>query len=110
MKIAESEISFNRYNIGGNQEISNIELANMICDYLDVKTTKDQSFKNQISFVDDRPGHDFRYAINSERIKNDLSFEISNFMKESIIITVDWYFDNQDWLNNKNLSARECKS
>ena len=110
MKVAESEISFNRYNIGGNQEISNIELANMICDYLDVKITKDQSFKNQISFVDDRPGHDFRYAINSERIKNDLSFEISNFMKESIIITVDWYFDNQDWLNNKHLSARECKS
>ena len=110
MKIAESKISFNRYNIGGNQEFSNIELANIICDYLDEKITKDQSFKNQISFVDDRPGHDFRYAINSERIKNDLSFEISNFMKESIIITVDWYFDNQDWLNNKNLSAEECKS
>ena len=107
MKIAENDLSFNRYNIGGNQEIANIELANMICDYLDLKVTKGETFKNQISFVDDRLGHDFRYAINSERIKDDLSFEPSYVLKEGVTITVDWYLDNQDWLYNKNLSAKE---
>ncbi len=86
------------YNIGGENESSNIELVKMICEILDSKKPKSNgSYKDQISFVDDRPGHDARYAINPLRISKELGWRPSVTLEEGLNLTVKWYLDNEDW-------------
>lgn len=90
------------YNIGGNNEKTNIEVVNYICDLLDeIKPQKNgQSYRKQINFVKDRPGHDQRYAIDASKISNELDWRPEETFDSGIKKTVQWYLDNQDWVKN----------
>ena len=90
------------YNIGGNQELTNIALVNKICDILDeIKPSKtNDSYRDLITFVNDRPGHDFRYAIDSTKIKNELNFIPKETIDKGLRKTIKWYLANQSWINN----------
>jgi len=90
------------YNIGGNQEISNLELVYQICDILDkIRPSKTMdSYRNLITFVKDRPGHDFRYAIDSTKIQNQLKFFPKETIHSGLRKTINWYLENEDWIEN----------
>ncbi len=85
------------YCIGGNNQLTNNEIAAIICDYLDKYFKKDFSHKKLIKFVDDRPGHDRRYAIKPDYIFKELGWKPKYKFKEGIKKTVDWYINNIDW-------------
>lgn len=85
------------YNIGGENERRNIELVQMICAVLDLKRPKPQPYSNLITFVDDRPGHDLRYAIDPTRIREELGWRATVPIEEGIGRTVDWYLNNELW-------------
>ena len=90
------------YNIGGNQEISNLELVHQICDILDkIRPSKTiDSYRSLITFVKDRPGHDFRYAIDSTKIQNQLKFFPKETIHSGLRKTINWYLENEDWIEN----------
>jgi dTDP-glucose 4,6-dehydratase len=81
------------YNIGADAELTNLELVQAICDYLDVKvpTSSGKSYRKHIIFVEDRKGHDKRYAINSDKIKKELGWTPNTNFQIGIEATVDWY-------------------
>ena len=89
------------YNIGGNNEWQNIELIKFLCKIMDEKLVRELgSSEKLITYVKDRSGHDQRYAIDSTKLKNDLGWSPSIKFKEGLESTVQWYLDNEDWLNN----------
>ena len=90
------------YNIGGNEEKTNLNIVNLICEILDKKSPSLElsSYKELITYVKDRPGHDFRYAINAQKIKNELGWEPKYKFSNAISDTIDWYLSNKDWWNN----------
>lgn len=89
------------YNIGGNNEIKNIEIVHTICDILnEIKPSENGDYKNLITFVDDRPGHDLRYAIDSSKVQNDLGWKPKESFKSGIQKTVKWYIKNESWWKN----------
>lgn len=87
------------YNIGGNNEVKNLDLVRMLCDLMDELTSDLPVFpaRKLISFVQDRPGHDRRYAIEASKIKNELGWEPSVTIKEGLRQTVQWYLENRHW-------------
>lgn len=86
------------YNIGGENERSNLELVRTLCAILDRKRPKAAgSYADQITFVTDRPGHDARYAIDPTRIRNELGWRPSVTVEEGLERTVDWYLTHEDW-------------
>ncbi|WP_417525590.1 dTDP-glucose 4,6-dehydratase [Marinovum sp.] len=86
------------YNIGGENERSNLELVRMICAILDEKAPRATgSYSDLITFVADRPGHDARYAIAPGRIRDELGWRPSVTVEEGLDCTVQWYLDNRDW-------------
>jgi dTDP-glucose 4,6-dehydratase len=85
------------YNIGGENERTNIDLVRTICGILDVKRPKPAPYADQITFVTDRPGHDARYAIDPSRIRNELGWRPSVTVEEGLERTVQWYLDNEAW-------------
>jgi dTDP-glucose 4,6-dehydratase len=86
------------YNIGGENERSNLELVRTLCDILDAKRPKTEgSYADQITFVTDRPGHDARYAIDPSRIREELGWRPSVTVEEGLARTVQWYLDHEDW-------------
>jgi dTDP-glucose 4,6-dehydratase len=86
------------YNIGGENERTNLELVETICSILDQKRPKPSgSYMDQISFVPDRPGHDKRYAIDPARIRDELGWRPSVTVEEGLEKTVQWYLDNEPW-------------
>jgi dTDP-glucose 4,6-dehydratase len=89
------------YNVGGNSERQNIEVVRAICDLLDQRRPRaDGKLRSsQITFVADRPGHDRRYAIDASKLKNELGWEPKHTFEQGIAATVDWYLNNQDWVN-----------
>jgi len=89
------------YNIGGNNEWTNIDLIRKLCEVMDkaLGRVPGESAK-LITFVKDRAGHDKRYAIDSGKLMNELRWEPSLQFEEGIEKTVDWYLQNEDWLNN----------
>ena len=86
------------YNIGGRNERENLYIAHTICTLLDSLKPKEQAYKEQISFVTDRPGHDFRYAIDASKIENGLGWKANENFESGIKKTVQWYLDNTDRL------------
>jgi dTDP-glucose 4,6-dehydratase len=85
------------YNIGGNNEWTNLEIAQKICDILDEKCKrKKDSYRDLIKFVKDRPGHDRRYAINAEKIIKELEWSAKENFSTGIIKTIDWYLMRQN--------------
>ena len=86
------------YNIGGENERSNLELVKTLCAILDEKRPKaDGSYADQITFVTDRPGHDARYAIDPTRIRDELGWRPSVTVEQGLALTVDWYLANEPW-------------
>ena len=85
------------YNIGGENEVRNIDLVRMICAILDAKHPKATPHADQISFVPDRPGHDLRYAIDPTRIRTELGWRPSVTLEQGLERTVQWYLDNAPW-------------
>ncbi|PWH83892.1 dTDP-glucose 4,6-dehydratase [Algibacter marinivivus] len=79
------------YNIGGKNERNNLYIANTICSILDEVLPKKKPYKDQISFVKDRPGHDYRYAIDASKIENDLEWVSKENFESGIRKTIDWY-------------------
>tara|TARA_R110002074_G_scaffold39859_2_gene107038 strand:+ start:21 stop:1058 length:1038 start_codon:yes stop_codon:yes gene_type:complete len=85
------------YNIGGENEVSNLELVKMICALLDERNPSGAPHADLITFVTDRPGHDQRYAIDPTRIRAELGWKPSVTVEEGLARTVDWYLENEDW-------------
>ncbi len=85
------------YNIGGEAEARNIDLVRMICAILDRKCPEGAPHARLITFVEDRPGHDLRYAIDPTRIREELGWRPSVTLEEGLERTVQWYLDNESW-------------
>lgn len=86
------------YNIGGENERTNLELVKTLCGILDYLHPRDEgSYADLITFVTDRPGHDARYAIDPNRIRNELGWRPSVTLEEGLEKTVQWYLDNENW-------------
>ena len=85
------------YNIGGHNEKKNIEVVETICSILDKKVPKDRPYKDLITFVKDRPGHDIRYAIDASKIAKDLGWKPEETFESGLEKTVDWYLNNKEW-------------
>ena len=98
------------YNIGGENEVRNIDLVAMICTVLDRLKPGFAPYAQQITFVQDRPGHDLRYAIDPTRISTELGWRPSVTLKQGLEKTVQWYLDNEDWwqalLNRDGVGTR----
>ncbi|GEQ84863.1 dTDP-glucose 4,6-dehydratase [Patiriisocius marinistellae] len=86
------------YNIGGRNERENLYIAHTICEILDELQPKGFKYKEQITFVTDRPGHDFRYAIDASKIENELGWKADENFETGIKKTIAWYLDNTDRL------------
>ena len=109
------------YNIGGWNEKANLEVVHTLCDILDKLTPKTAgSYRDQITYVQDRPGHDRRYAIDARKIERELGWKPAETFESGIAKTVQWYLDNQEWVRNvqsgdyqnwldKNYASRDSK-
>lgn len=87
------------YNIGGNNELKNIDLVRMLCQILDRKLPRSDGapYENQIQFVTDRPGHDLRYAIDAGKIERKLGWKPEQDRRTGFERTVQWYLENREW-------------
>ena len=88
------------YNIGGHNEKKNIDVVHTICDLLDEIVPKETSYREQLTYVADRPGHDRRYAIDADKISRELGWKPQETFKSGIRKTVEWYLNNQQWVSN----------
>jgi dTDP-glucose 4,6-dehydratase len=89
------------YNIGGNNEWTNIDLIYLLCKIMDQKLGRQAGTSEKlITFVKDRAGHDLRYAIDSSKLQSELGWSPSLRFEEGLSKTVDWYLANEEWLNN----------
>jgi dTDP-glucose 4,6-dehydratase len=96
------------YNIGGNNEWQNIELIRKLCEIMDKKLKRPRGESSKlITFVKDRAGHDLRYAIDSSKIQRELGWEPSLQFAEGLEKTVDWYLENETWLEHILTGAYE---
>ncbi len=89
------------FNIGGHNEWTNIDLIKLFCKVMDEKLGREPgSSEKLITYVTDRAGHDLRYAIDSTKLQNELGWKPSLQFEEGIRLTIDWYMENQSWLDN----------
>jgi dTDP-glucose 4,6-dehydratase len=89
------------YNIGGNNEWANLDLVKKLCEIMDGKLFRKPGTSEQlITFVKDRAGHDFRYAIDSSKLQNELGWQPEAKFDEGFEQTIDWYLSNMEWLDN----------
>ncbi len=89
------------YNIGGHNEWTNIDLIQVLCKIMDKKLNREEGESAKlITFVKDRAGHDLRYAIDSSKLQKELGWVPSLQFEEGLEKTVDWYLENEEWLNN----------
>ena len=93
------------YNIGGHNEKQNLEVVHTICDLLDEMVPKTGSYREQITYVVDRPGHDRRYAIDARKMSIELNWQPQETFESGIRKTVQWYLENQQWVNNVKSGA-----
>ena len=101
IKVALEGVVGETYNIGGNNEKKNIEVVHLICDLLDElypsKNPKIKTYKQLICFVEDRAGHDTRYAIDASKIQKELNWKPEETFESGLKKTVRWYLDNEPW-------------
>jgi dTDP-glucose 4,6-dehydratase len=87
------------YNVGGWNEKNNLEVVHTLCDLLDdLKPRPQGSYREQITFVKDRPGHDRRYAIDARKLERELNWKPAETFESGLRKTVEWYLDNQEWV------------
>lgn len=100
-RVLESGKVGETYNVGGNSEKQNIEVVKTICALLDARKPRADGapYESQIMYVTDRPGHDRRYAIDASKLKRELGWEPAHTFEQGIAETVEWYLDNQHWVN-----------
>ena len=85
------------YNIGGDNQKTNLEMVHTLCDLLDERVP-DVPHRSLITFVADRPGHDRRYAIDASKIKRDLDWKPNETLATGLRRTVDWYLEHRNWV------------
>jgi dTDP-glucose 4,6-dehydratase len=95
--ILENGRAGEKYNIGGRNERTNLEVVERICDLMDAMAPKDRSHRDLITFVTDRPGHDHRYAIDATKTETEIGWKAQDDFDSGIEKTVRWYLDNQAW-------------
>ncbi|MGN5352834.1 dTDP-glucose 4,6-dehydratase [Ralstonia sp. L16] len=89
------------YNVGGWNEMTNLEVVHTLCDLLDqLKPKASGSYRDQITFVKDRPGHDRRYAIDARKLERELGWRPAETFETGLRKTVQWYLDNQAWVQD----------
>ena len=95
------------YNVGGWNEKANLEIVHTVCSLLDeLRPRADGNpYKNQITYVTDRPGHDRRYAIDASKLERELGWKPAETFESGIRMTVQWYLDNPDWVTNVQSGA-----
>lgn len=86
------------YNVGGNSERTNLEVVHTICDFVDRRLNRQESSRQLITFVSDRPGHDLRYAIDCSKLSNELQWQPQYDFESGLASTVDWYLENENWM------------
>lgn len=98
-RVLEAGVPGETYNIGGWNEKPNIEIVHTICSLLQelIESSPSDDYRNLITHVTDRPGHDTRYAIDARRIERELNWKPHETFETGIRKTVQWYLDNQDW-------------
>ncbi|EKK7702320.1 dTDP-glucose 4,6-dehydratase [Cronobacter sakazakii] len=93
------------YNIGGHNEKKNLDVVLTICDLLDEIKPKATSYREQVTYVADRPGHDRRYAIDADKISRELGWRPQETFESGIRKTVHWYLENSQWVENVKSGA-----
>ena len=101
LKVASKGENGKTYCLGGEDEINNNKLIDIICAQLDTLLPGNKPYSSLIKHVSDRPGHDFRYSIDSSLIKEKLNWEPKTNISQGINKTVRWYVDNIDWCNKR---------
>ena len=85
------------YNIGGHNEKANLTVVETLCDLLQELVPNEKSYRDQITFVTDRPGHDVRYAIDASKIERELGWTPAETFETGLRKTVEWYLANETW-------------
>jgi dTDP-glucose 4,6-dehydratase len=101
-RIMEKEKAGETYNIGGGNEMTNVRVVEMICDMLDDISGRlpgGVSRRNLITFIDDRPGHDRRYTLDSRKIHDELGWSPQESFETGLLNTIDWYLSNKTWVD-----------
>ncbi|QLX24923.1 dTDP-glucose 4,6-dehydratase [Citrobacter freundii] len=93
------------YNIGGHNEKQNLDVVHTVCDLLDEIVPKEGSYRDQLIYVADRPGHDRRYAIDASKISDELGWKPLETFESGIRKTVEWYLSNTQWIENVKSGA-----
>lgn len=97
------------YNVGGWNEMTNLDVVYTLCDLLDeLKPREEGSYRSLITFVNDRPGHDRRYAIDARKLERELGWKPTENFESGLRKTVQWYLDNQAWV--KEVISGECRN
>jgi dTDP-glucose 4,6-dehydratase len=101
-RVLESGKVGETYNVGGWNEKPNLDVVHTLCSILDELSPRSdgKSYRDQITYVTDRPGHDRRYAIDASKINRDLGWKPAETFETGIRKTVQWYLDNQEWVQN----------
>ncbi len=100
-QIFHTGVNGETYNIGGKNEWTNIDLIRLLCKLMDEKLGRPAgSSEKLITYVTDRPGHDARYAIDPTKLENDLDWTPSVVFEEGLSLTIDWYLENQGWIDS----------
>jgi dTDP-glucose 4,6-dehydratase len=97
VRMAQSAPAGETYTVGGSEERTNLEIVGAICRLLDERFPKAAPHARLVRLVKDRPGHDFRYAIDSTKIRRDLSWSPSVNFDTGMAETVDWYLAHESW-------------
>lgn len=99
LEVLEKGKQGEKYNIGGHNEKTNLDIVHTLCDILDSRKPRvdGRSYREQIVFVKDRPGHDMRYAIDASKIQQELGWVPAETFETGIVKTIDWYLDHQEW-------------
>ena len=107
MRVLEGGQVGETYNVGGRNEVANIDIVKTICGLLDKLRPRPggSSYADLITFVKDRPGHDRRYAIDARKIESELGWRPEETFETGLARTVGWYLDNQDWVNGVTSGA-----
>lgn len=111
LKVLEKGKPGEKYNIGGHNEKTNLSIVYTLCDILDEKRPRSdgKSYREQIEFVRDRPGHDLRYAIDASKIQRELGWVPSETFDTGIVKTVEWYLNNTDWCQRVTDGSYRCQ-